>query len=112
MYTFRECVACMAMVFTLNALLFGLCLALLTIEWGIESLVRWSGQIQQSRSRFFSPSAAVDAWYRTVVDEWDALYEWYLKRGASMFYRSPVLVASSDRMIRDNRAQSLRHSLR
>jgi hypothetical protein len=67
MYTISECVACVGLIFTLSTLLFGLCIVLLTIRWGIESLGRTSGEIQQDGSHFFSRSAVRDARHKAVV---------------------------------------------
>jgi len=111
MFTFYECVACVVLVFTLSTFLFGLCVLLLAIEWKIESLVRTLGQIQPDGSYFFSRSAVREV-RQAVLGQWNALYERCLKWGASMVYRSPVLVASSDPIIRDSHAQSRRPSLR
>jgi hypothetical protein len=111
MYTIRECVACVVLVFTLSTMLFGLGVVLLTIEWKFESLVRTSGDIQPDGSRFFSRSAVREA-RQAVVGQWNALYARCLKWGASMAYRSPILVASSDAMIQDSQVQSRRPSLR
>jgi hypothetical protein len=92
-------------------MLFGLGVVLLTIEWKFESLVRTSGDIQPDGSRFFSRSAVREA-RQAVVGQWNALYARCLKWGASMAYRSPILVASSDAMIQDSQVQSRRPSLR
>ena len=111
MYTIRECVACVVLVFTISTLLFGLCVLLLTIDWKIESLVRTLGQIQPDGSYFFSRSAVREA-RRAVLGQWNALYERCLKGGASMVYRSPVLVASSNPVIRRSHLHSRRADLR
>jgi len=112
MYTIRECAACVILMFTLSTLPFGLCILLLTIKWGIKRLRRTSGEIQQDASHTFSRSAVRDARHKGVVGQWNALYARCLKRGASMAYRSRILVASSDPMIRDSHVQSRRPSLR
>jgi len=111
MYTIRECVACVVLVFTAGTLLFGLGVVLLAIEWKIESLWRASRETQADGSYFFSRSAVREA-RQAVLGQWNALYERCLKWGASMVYRSPILVASSDPMIRESHVQSRRPSLR
>jgi hypothetical protein len=93
-------------------MLFGLGVVLLTIEWKFESLVRTSGDIQPDGSHFLSRSAVRDAWHKGVVGQWNALYARCLKWGASMAYRSPVLVTNSDPTIRDSRVESRRPYLR
>jgi len=112
MYAIRECAACVVLVFTLSTFLFGLCVLLLAIEWKIESLWHASRETQLDGSHFFSPSAVHDAWRKAVVGQWNALYARYLKRGASMAYRTRMLVAVPDPVIQDSRAQSRRTSLR
>ena len=97
---------------TLSTFLCGFYVVLLTIGWEIERLWHMSGKIQPDASHFFSGSAVRDAWHKRVLGQWNALYARCLKRGATMAYQSPVLVASSDPIIRDSRVQSRRTSLR
>lgn len=111
MYTICECVACVVVALTLSIFLCAFYVVLLTIRWGIERLWRTSGEIQQDGSHFFSRSAVREA-RQAVVGQWNALYERCLNRGASMVYRSPILVASSYPLIRDSHVQSRRPSLR
>lgn len=95
MYTICNFAACVVLIFTLSALLFGLCTVLLTIEWGIESLVR----------------TKLNRTVRTFSHDQPFVMRGTSPLLASMGYRSPVLVASSDPMIRDSHVQSRRASL-
>jgi len=92
MYTICDFAACVVLIFTLSTLLFGLCTVLLTIEWGIESLVRTKLNRMVRSFSYDQP---------------------FVMRGTSplsesMGYRQRVLVASSDPMIRDSQVQSRR----
>jgi hypothetical protein len=95
MYAIYDCAGCVVLTFTLSTLLFGLCTVLLTIEWGIESLVR---------TKFSSM-------VRTFSQDHPFVIRGTSPFSASMDYRSPVLVATSDAMIRDSHVQSRRPSL-
>ena len=100
MYTIRECVACVVLVFTAGILLFVLCTVLLAVEWGIERLWHTSFEIPADASHVFSRSVVGDAWRKAVLAQWNALYAGWLKMGAGIAYRSPVLVASSNPLLR------------
>jgi hypothetical protein len=112
MYTIRECVACVVLVFTAGILLFVLCTVLLAVEWGIERLWHTSFEIPADASHVFSRSVVGEVWRKAVLAQWNALYAGWLKVGAGIAYRSPVLVASSDPLLRESHAQSPRYSSR
>jgi hypothetical protein len=67
MYTISEYGACVVLMLTLGTLLFGFCVVLLAIKWGIESLWGTSRAIQQDGTHFFSRPAVRDARHRAVA---------------------------------------------
>jgi hypothetical protein len=66
MHIISEYVACVAPLFPLNTLLFGLCAMILTIRPEIMRPGRTSREIQQNGTNCFSRSAVLDARGRAV----------------------------------------------
>jgi hypothetical protein len=66
MYIISEYVVCVALMFTLSALLLGFSIVLLTVRQGVAILGRTSREIQHGGTRFLLRSAVRDARHKAV----------------------------------------------